>query len=49
MLGKHFLVNNIRRDNGKKISRHYTICNAMRPEIYKEVVRLLNSETHEDG
>lgn len=31
-LGKHYLVRNL--DGHKSIARHYTVCNAMQPEIY---------------
>mgnify|MGYP007082948919 FL=1 len=31
-LAKHFLVRSLNGPNGVK--RHYTICNAMRPDIY---------------
>jgi len=42
MLTKHFLVRSL--DN-PHLYRHYTICNAMRPEIYEMYVKCLNEET----
>ena len=41
---KHFLIRSM--DN-KKLYRHYTICNAMRPEIYKMYVDCLNADSGE--
>lgn len=41
MLGKHFTVSTL---TGTKPTRHYTICNAMRPEVYAALLRELNNE-----
>jgi hypothetical protein len=41
-MGKYFRVTNIL---DQKTSRHYTICNAMRPEIYKAYVDALKNDT----
>lgn len=41
-LGKHFLVTTL---DGRKPSRHYTVCNVMHPNVYWELIRLLNDET----
>ena len=41
-LAKHFLVRNI--DGGNSVARHYTICNAMKPEVYSAYVNALKPE-----
>ena len=41
-LGKHYLVRNL--DEGSSVARHYTICNAMRPEIYDAIINSLKPE-----
>ena len=38
MLGKHF---KLRCVSDKKLNRHYTICNVMRPTYYQALVRSL--------
>lgn len=42
-IGKHFLVRNI--GDGSSIYRHYTICNAMRPDIYSAYIAALKPDT----
>lgn len=42
-LGKHYLVWNI--DGGAKVARHYTICNAMRPDVYSAYIKALKPES----
>jgi hypothetical protein len=37
-IGKHFLVRNL---DGKKVARHYTVCNVMRPEVYSALIQML--------
>lgn len=39
MIGRHFLINETKR--AKK--RHYTICNCMEKNMYKEYIRVLES------
>ena len=41
-LGKHYLVRNL--DNGASVARHYTICNAMRPDVYNAYINSLKPE-----
>jgi hypothetical protein len=41
-VGKHFLVRNM---EGKKVARHYTVCNVMRPEVYSSLIQMLKGET----
>lgn len=38
MLGKHFKIRCI---SNKKLNRHYTICNVMRPTYYNSLVKSL--------
>ena len=40
-LGKHYLV----RDLEGGIARHYTICNAMRPELYNNYINALKDQS----
>jgi hypothetical protein len=40
MLGKHFLVKPL----DTKSTRHYSICNIMRPDLYEELIRLLRND-----
>ena len=42
-IGKHFLVSNL--NGGSKKARHYTICNAMRPDLYSRYVNSLREES----
>ena len=42
-LGKHYLVHNL--DGHKSIARHYTVCNAMQPEIYQGYLNALKDES----
>ena len=42
MMTKHFLI---RCMDNEKLYRHYTICNAMRPEIYKMYVDCLKADS----
>lgn len=39
---KHFLIRNLSETNG--IARHYTICNAMRPAIYRSYIYALKPD-----
>ena len=42
-MGKHYLVRNL---NGTgSIARHYTVCNAMRPEVYNGYINALRDES----
>ena len=45
-LGKHYLVRNL--DSGVSVARHYTICNAMRPDIYNAYINSLKPEEDPD-
>ena len=45
-LAKHFLVQNL--DGGKRIARHYTICNAMRTDIFNAYISALKPEDDDD-
>lgn len=40
MLGKHFTVKPI----DTKITRHYSICSIMQPDLYEELIRLLRTD-----
>lgn len=42
MIGKHFLIKSFK---GCKPARHYTICNAMQPDIYYNLMDLLTAGT----
>lgn len=42
-LTKHFLIRSL--DGSNSVARHYTICNAMRPDIYDAYVRGLKPES----
>ena len=44
MLGKHFKIRNIKN---QKLSRHYTICNVMRPTYYKALVKSLSENDNQ--
>ena len=41
-IGKHFLVRNL--NGGDKVARHYTICNAMRPDVYNAYISALKPQ-----
>jgi len=43
-LTKHFLVRSMDGPT-KSVARHYTICNAMRPDVYKMYINALKPET----
>jgi hypothetical protein len=43
MPGKHFLLSNRPGFLRSKVSRHYTVCNVMRPKVYQELLRLLRA------
>jgi hypothetical protein len=45
MIGKHFLVRNIKKP---RVKRQYTLCNCMKPELYLEYLRVLK-EGYERG
>ena len=42
MQSKHFLIRSM---ENKHLYRHYTVCNVMRPEIYKMYVDCLNADS----
>lgn len=42
-LTKHFLIRSL--DGSDSVARHYTICNAMRPDIYDAYLRGLKPES----
>lgn len=42
IFGKHFRVFN---NSNKHLSRHYTICNAMNPVVYKSYIAVLKQES----
>jgi hypothetical protein len=44
---KHFLIRDLSETNG--ISRHYTICNAMRPSVYRGYINALADENAENS
>lgn len=44
-IGKHYLVTNIANPT---IKRHYTTCNAMKPQVYDSLLNALNAGT-QDG
>lgn len=46
-LTKHFLISSV-EDNDSKVSRHYTICNAMRPDAYMAYLNALKPEVDPD-
>ena len=39
-MGKHFLVRDL-QGGARGVTRHYTICNAMRPSIYEAYIAAL--------
>lgn len=39
---KHFLVRSL--DGSDSIARHYTICNAMKPDVYKSYIDVLRAD-----
>lgn len=44
-IGKHYLVST---ETNPHIKRHYTTCNAMKPEIYDGLVASLNGRANEE-
>jgi hypothetical protein len=47
-IGKHFLVRNIAATDRDSVWRHYTICNAMKPEYYEALIKALKDVNDEN-
>ena len=45
MQSKHFLI---RCMDNPRLYRHYTICNAMRPDVYKQYINCLKEDSAEN-
>ena len=45
-MAKHFLIKALPGANG--VARHYTICNAMRPDLYQALINALKPVGDED-